>query len=289
LARTYPALDVRWAAAPDEDTVGRLLAEIDAEHPLAIDPQPDGVRLFFQLTDQRDRASGLIARMDPPAASAPVDVPDEDWAARSQASLGPVTIDRLVVTPPWARAAVRADAIEVIVLPSMGFGTGHHASTRLCLTLLQRVRVTGARVLDVGTGSAVLAIAAARLGAVRILAVDSDPDAILAASENVDLNGAGDAVEVRLMDLGLDVRPPGEPFDLVLANLTGALLVRHAATLRRLVDADGRAILSGFEKDEAETVQAAFEAAGFLQADRTDEEGWVGLLVRASPTPSTAR
>jgi ribosomal protein L11 methyltransferase len=274
---------------PDEDAIGRLLAEIDAESPLAIQPQPDGVRLFFQLAGPRNRAAEIIASIDPPPACRSVEVSDEDWAARSQASLGAVIVDRVVVRPPWARRAAGTDAIEVIVLPSMGFGTGHHASTRLCLRLLQRAQVTGARVLDAGTGSAVLAIAAAKLGAASILAVDSDPDALAAASENVDLNGLGGRIEVRSLDLGAIARSPGGSFDIVLANLTGALLARHAETLRHLVADDGVAILSGFERDEADSLRRTFAAVGLPATDRDDEDGWVGFVVRASPTRSTAR
>jgi ribosomal protein L11 methyltransferase len=287
--RTYPALDLRWPSPPDDDTVGRLLAEIDPEHPLAVDQQPDSVRVFFQLSDQRDRASEIIARIDPTATCASLDVSDDDWAARSQASLGSVTIDRVIVRPPWARESGDAEAIEVIVLPSMGFGTGHHASTRLCVRLLQRARVTETKVLDVGTGSGVLAITAAKLGAARVLAVDSDPDALAAAADNVELNGVAGVVEVRPVDLARDAEALTELFDVVLANLTGALLVRHATKLRRVVGTNGRAILSGFETDEAETVYTAFEAAGFLPADRADDDGWVGLVVRASPSPPTTR
>ena len=287
MARTYPALDLCWACPLGEDTVGLLLAEIDPEHPLAVEQRPDSIRVFFQLSDQRDRAAGIIARTDPTVTCAPVDVSDDDWAARSQASLSSVTIDRVVITPPWARETGRTDTVEVIVLPSMGFGTGHHASTRLCVRLLQRARVIEAKVLDVGTGSGVLAITAAKLGAALVLAVDSDPDALSAAADNVELNGLTGAVEVRLVDLARDVELSTESFNLVLANLTGALLVRHATKLRRLVGTNGLAILSGFEADEAMTVQTAFEAAGFLPADRADEDGWVGLVVRASPIPST--
>ena len=120
------------------------------------------------------------------------EVDDEDWAARSQAHLTRVTVGRITVAPPWD-ATPPADGALVIVYPSTGFGTGHHESTRLCLRLLQQVELTGRRAVDLGTGSGVLALAAWRLGASDIEALDYDEDAVVNARENLRLNGAESA------------------------------------------------------------------------------------------------
>ena len=139
-----------------------------------------------------------------------VDVPDEEWARRSQANLTPVRIGHIVVAPPWLAPdpvppaydlqpvpnRIRHSADHLIVIdPSTGFGTGHHETTRLCLSLLQRIELFGRRVIDVGTGSGVLAIAAALLGASSVVALDEDPEALRNARENVARNNVATLVE----------------------------------------------------------------------------------------------
>ncbi|HEX7780503.1 MAG TPA: 50S ribosomal protein L11 methyltransferase [Vicinamibacterales bacterium] len=289
MARTYPAIDVRWPDRPGDDLVDRALAEIDADSPTAVEDRDDGFRIFFPSATLRDRALKRLRESDLTPTCTPVEVPDDDWAARSQASLGPVTIDRIVVAPPWASQPDQPGQIQLVIQPSMGFGTGHHASTRLCLRLLQRIDVKGRHVVDVGTGSGVLALAAARLGASRILALDSDPDALAAASENLRLNDLTPAIELRQTDLASAADSVSDQFDVVLANLTGGLLVRHVRTLLRLALPDGALIVSGLEAAEADDVRTAFAAAGWDPDLRLDEDGWTGLTFRSSPTRSTAR
>ena len=124
----------------------------------------------------------------------------------------------------------------------MGFGTGHHATTRLCLAALQQLDLRGRTVIDVGTGSGVLAIAASLLGAANVIGIDDDADAVSAARENLALNPRA---RVTLQVGDLRHAAPANA-DLVLANLTGALLVTAADRLRQLTDSGGRLILSGF-------------------------------------------
>jgi len=159
----------------------------------------------------------------------------------------------------------------------MGFGTGHHATTRLCAALLQRLDLRGRRALDVGTGSGVLALVARALGADPVVAVDNDADAIESARESLGLNGVTD-IDLRLGDLR-DL--PLQPADVVTANLTGGLLVRTADQLTDLVATGGCLILSGVTRDEEADVTAAFRARLTL-AERMDEDEWVGLLFRRS-------
>jgi len=116
----------------------------------------------------------------------------------------------------------------------MGFGTGHHASTRLVLDWLQRVKIDGLAVLDVGTGSGVLAIAALELGAAVSVAIDVDPDALASARENAELNGVSSRIEIRELNLSAAAATLGRRFDVILANLTGGLLSRDAGAFRAL-------------------------------------------------------
>src|SRR5258706_11362791 len=145
--------------------------------------------------------------------------------------------------------------VEIVILPSMGFGTGHHVTTRLCLAALQTIDLTGRVVLDVGTGSGVLAIAADLLGAARVLGIDYDPDAIQSARENLELNPAAGHVVFETIELAARELPT---VDVLTANLTGALLIRSAAALQAAVCPGGTLILSGIQSHERDEVRERF-------------------------------
>jgi len=243
------------------DLVQAALVDFDVT---AIDePSPDSLRVFFHDAAERDRA---LIELTPA-------FPDEDWAARSQAHLTAVHVDRIVVTPPWTPEFTNRipGVTTVVIQPSMGFGTGHHATTRLCLAALQRANPRGRSVIDVGTGSGVLAIAASLLGATPAIGLDDDADAIQSARENLELNPDA-RVDLRVGDLRTSV--PGVA-DIVLANLTGTLLVQAASHLEALVAPAGRLILSGLLDQEEPAVTGAFPALSVL--DRAREEEWVCL------------
>ena len=268
--RTWPALDIAGlppADAPDAhdavqgDLLEATLTDFDVE---AIDESaPAGWRVFFRTHSGRDRAQQAIAREFAALALTAVDVPDEDWAARSQASLKAVRVGNLIVAPPW-------DApIVVAIRPSMGFGTGHHATTRLCLAALQALEVKERTVIDVGTGSGVLAIAASLLGAVDVRGIDDDEDAIQAAWDNLALNPS--AIVTLLVG---DVRTTAlSPADIVFGNLTGGLLMAGAGAIGALAGTHGKLILSGFQVDEEKDVVSAF--TGFTVERRDEEDAWV--------------
>jgi len=273
LDKTWPAIDVR-TASPD-----LLLALIDDFGPTAVEENDAGVRVFFPTTAARDDALRAVAST---ASAHPVDVPDEDWARRSQAGLQPVTVGKLTIVPnpgpnPESQIPIHSPSLPppIVILPSMGFGTGHHVTTRLCLEALQTIDLTGAVVLDVGTGSGVLAIAAERLGAVRAIGIDNDADAIQSARENLTLNPVARRTDFEVADLASGALPHAS---VVTANLTGALLVRSSATLLAAVGPGGTLILSGLLADERDEVVRAFAAAAVVW--EREEEGWVGLALR---------
>jgi len=279
--KLFPALDIRFIseAEPAFDLHDRLMAGLDDFHPTAIEESATVWRVFFDSQASRDQASAwLRAAGDPRVTCERVEVEDEDWARRSQADLQPVRAGRFVVTPPWcaaeAREAARAGDLLIIVVPSTGFGTGHHASTRLCLDLLEEIPVRGRTVLDIGTGSGVLAVAAARLGARAVIAVDNDADALAAARENLALNEVD--VQVRL-DCS-DFRTADTPrADIVVANLTGKLLCRAAADVVFRANAGGDLIVSGVLAEEEAVVAAAFGSAGAKLRAAKREDEWVAL------------
>ncbi len=285
--RTFPGLLVDWPAPPDDDALGRAIAAIDDAHPTAIDDRDAGLRAFFTNPSDRDAAAALLRAHDPTLTIAAIDVADEAWAERSQASIGAVRIGRIVVPPPGIARPPdeHAETIWIPIQPSMGFGTGHHASTRLCLSLLQDVDVRGKTALDIGTGSGVLAIAAWCLGSTHVLAIDYDDDALVSARENVELNHAGGAIDTKALDLA--DAPASVRFDVVLANITGAMLRKHAGAIAGLVAKHGGVILSGFQTDEADDVARTFADAGLVEAARRDEDTWVALRLTSNPSAPT--
>ena len=297
MPRLYPALDVTWSLVPDSDRIDLLLAEIDSESPTAVEMRDDGLRLFFTSAVARGRAAIRLLAFDPTLTCEPVEVSDEDWAERSQSAIGAIRIGSLVVTPLWSRADVGrlasmrrapgAPDTVIIIQPSMGFGTGHHASTRLCLTLLQRIPLAGRRVLDIGTGSGILAIAAWRLGAASAVGIDHDSDALTAARESVQLNRATTAVSLATADLAAGPLP-GAPFDVVLANLTGALITREASAIARAVAPGGHLIISGVMEDEEPAVTAALISTGLSLLERDQEQEWIGAVFSSIPNAPTA-
>jgi ribosomal protein L11 methyltransferase len=258
---SFPALDVQ------SDLTDGLLALIDDFEASALEQRAELVRVYFWSANVRTEAQGALRRAG--YSVEPVDVDDEDWAGRSQQGLEPVTVGRITVFPgPNANAGPQTaaahpivrnpDALKIFIQPSMGFGTGHHATTRLCLRALQELHLKDALALDIGTGSGVLAISAVGLGAARAIGIDHDADAIAAARANLRLNPGSEGVEFRVADLASANLPRA---DVVFANLTGASLVRMAGVLRRLVRPAGRLVVSGLLDEERDEVILAFADA----------------------------
>jgi len=203
-------------------------------------------------------------------------VSDSGWAENWKAHFPPLTIgERLFVHPPWIET-VPSGRIAIVLDPGMAFGTGHHASTRGCLVLLERALNTrhGARVLDIGTGSGILAIAARKLGAAVVIGIDTDFEACAIAAENGAANGVGD------VQLGMDIDAAPGPFDVVLANLFAAQLVEMAPVIAGRLAPGGSAIGAGILAAEADAVAAAWSAAGLVAYDQWRDEGWVALAYR---------
>ena len=265
--RTWPALEIQQA--DDDELIQAFLIDFNLA---AI----EGFRFFFHSIDDRDRAAAALRAEFRGIDAQSIDVPDEDWAARSQASLRAVRVGNIVVAPPWD---VPAGPVVIIIQPSMGFGTGHHATTRLCIDALQRLNIAGRTVLDVGTGSGVLAIAASLLGASRSVGIDDDADAITAAHENLQLNPQAEATllvaDLRATDVG--------SADIVIANLTGGLLISAARALQDLVARGGSLVLSGLMAVEETDVLAAFPAWSVNY--RSEEDEWLCVVISPPQLP----
>jgi len=255
-------------------------------------PTPAGLRAFFADTAS---SAGLARALSAYQASlrslgfaVAVDAPeitplhDELWASAWQQAFPPRPVgDRLLVVPPWEALGPAGDRHRVIIEPGRAFGTGQHGSTEGCLRLLEESLATAVappeRVLDIGTGTGILAIAAVKLGAPAVLALDVDPDAIAAARLNAERNGCGDRIVVAMHG----PEPLATPCPLVLANLlthTHVALVSHYA---RLTEPGAVLILGGILVGEDARVVSALAAAGFALDGRVTVEGWVSLRFHA--------
>lgn len=210
------------------------------------------------------------------------ELPDIDWVAHALAGLGIVRAGRFVLfgVHDADKLPDEDGDIPIRIDANQAFGTGHHPTTAGCLTLLDRLAgIAPERILDLGTGSAVLAVAAAKLWDRTVLATDIDAKSVEIARENVRLNGAEDLVDVVLAD-GFDAAriAAAAPFDFVFANILAGPLVDFAPAMATHVRKSGRVLLAGLMAEQEASVQAAYEAAGFRRINRIDHTVWPVLL-----------
>jgi len=204
------------------------------------------------------------------------EVEDEDWGEAWKEGLTAFSVGRVFLRPSWIRAEAPGGSAEVVLDPGMAFGTGTHPTTALCLAAVDGFLAArpGATVLDVGTGSGLLAIAARKLGAGRVVASDNDPTALEVARENAARNGV--EIEVTRADVGL-VRGP---FDLVVANILANTLVELAPGLAAQVAEGGALYLSGILAPQEEEVRAAYLDRGLREAEGRRDGEWSLLAFR---------
>ena len=228
-----------------------------------------------------DRAAAIEAlKAADPAAEVELKVtPDVDWSSEWRARLTAHRVGRLVVTPPWLAEEFTADE-RIVIDPAMAFGTGDHETTRGVLKLMQDVIREGDLVADLGAGSAVLAIAAAKLGARKAIAIELDPDAIGNAEENVERNGVADRCSILLGDAGA-LLPLVSPVRVVLANILANAVIELLPAIAKALTNDGQAIVSGILVAEHADVERAAVAAGFRVTDSiADGLWWSATLAR---------
>jgi ribosomal protein L11 methyltransferase len=208
-------------------------------------------------------------------------VPDQDWNAEWKKSFAPTRISEGVwVVPSWCEPPPESAGDLLLKLdPGMAFGTGTHPTTARCVTLIRDElgKRTGATLLDVGTGTGILAIAGLHLGVTTAVGVDPDRNSVTAARENADLNGVGDRFSVHA---GSADQAPGDRYDLVVANLIAPLLVRLADSLCARVASGGVLIVSGLLDRQRPAVVRAFAERGLVVERELAEAGWSAMLLR---------
>ena len=235
------------------------------------------VRGYFDLAAAADTAAAELRRalrVSPDVAQ----LPDADWTVSWREHFRPQHRGRVFVVAPWmaeADAPTPSGAVRVVLEPGLAFGTGDHPTTGMCLVALDLFlqRHPGARVLDVGTGSGLLCIAARKLAAGLVVGTDNDPIALRVARENAAVNGVG-------FDLRPDL-PAGARFDLVLANILANTLIELAPALSQALAPGGRLVLSGILREQADAVEAAY-AGALTPGPRSFEANWVCAVFDAT-------
>ncbi|HEX6010244.1 MAG TPA: 50S ribosomal protein L11 methyltransferase [Geminicoccaceae bacterium] len=289
------SVTTRGAAMPElpegleEDALSVSTFEIEDEATAT----PSGWRVELLYRERPDPAplEAALARACAAAGSvlegvAVEPVPETDWVAAASLRLPPIVAGRFVVHGSHARGALPAGLVPVEVEAGLAFGSGEHATTRSCLLAIDRLARTRRfrRVLDLGCGSGVLAIAAARCWTAEVVAVDNDPIAVRVAAENARTNFVAARVRAVLAD---GYRHPlvrrRAPFDLVLANILADPLVELAPALRRHLAPGGHAVVSGLLDRQADAVVAAHREQGLRLADRLDHGPWTALVMRLPP------
>jgi ribosomal protein L11 methyltransferase len=199
-------------------------------------------------------------------------IKEEDWATAWKEYYQPERVGRFLITPSWLSTPPALDRITIRLDPGMAFGTGTHPTTQLCLELLPRAAGPGALVYDIGTGSGILAIAAAKLGA-KVIAVDRDPVATAVARENCVLNQV--SLSVRTGDLLKDLE---EPADLIIANILAEVVIELTGQARSRLKPGGALLASGIIASKAGQVEAALTASGFKITHSLQKEDWLAYL-----------
>lgn len=206
-------------------------------------------------------------------------LPDVDWSEQWKQGLHAQELGRIIVCPPWLAGGHDADRV-IVIDPGMAFGTGDHATTRGVIRLMQRVIRAGDTVADLGAGSAVLSIAAAKLGAARVGAIELDPDAIGNANENVRRNGVADRVVVIEGDAAV-LLPLIAPVRVVLANIISSVLLELLPVIRASLTEDGRAMLSGMlQSERADMVEALISDGWRIEAEDAEDAWWSATIAR---------
>lgn len=282
----------RWlvvhVSSPSEELRQVLAEGLVASGGSAVVEEGDLLTTWLPEPSDTGEAVGRIRARLETATGQPVELrvevrQNEDWLGLWRDGLAPRRVgERIIVTPSWTRPETETDNdIVVVIDPQMAFGTGEHASTRGALRMLEKVVRSGMTVLDVGAGSAVLSIAAARLGAARVLAVEIDASAIENARDNIENNRCSD--RITLKNAAIDaawLNNHAALFDVIVANVLSGVLRPLLPGFHRSTRRGGRIILGGILEEEADAVKRAAAAASFdLEREDAEAGWWTGSFV----------
>jgi ribosomal protein L11 methyltransferase len=271
-----------WCAVAVRSPAGernRVAAWLVGRTGRAVEEREDGILVGVTLdeTEAGQVIGELQSAFGSQVAGSAYALPDADWTERWKGGLGPRRIGRLTVTPSWLGAITTPATI--ILDPETAFGSGEHGSTRTALVLLDRFLRAGDRVLDLGSGSGILAIAAAKLGASCATGVDLDPEVEPIACANAERNEVAAVVRLVTGDAAL-LTPLLAPVDLVLSNILRAQNQDLLPVVRAALAPEGRAIFAGMEEPERATFLSALAVAGYHILDEAVDQPWWGVAAR---------
>jgi ribosomal protein L11 methyltransferase len=271
------AIDVRPIAG-QEDSVGAWLVGRTGQ---GVEERSDGTLTAFTADEAAaDALVEEVAReLEASVDSGPRLIESADWSTRWREGLGPRTLERLTIVPSWLPQAAVSDPFTIVLDPETAFGSGEHGSTRVALTLLSRTLRPGARVLDLGSGSGILAIAAIKLGAARAIGIEIDPEANEVAVRNASRNGVADRVEFVEGDAAVLGLLAG-PADLLLSNILRIVNTALLPVIATALGPGGIAIFSGMEQPESADFQRALADAGFVALQEAVDSGWWGVAAQ---------
>jgi ribosomal protein L11 methyltransferase len=268
------AIDVR---APTEERQ-KMGAWLVARTGQAVEERDDGTLVAF-APDER-AAAALVEELGrellPPVETWSHPLETSDWSTRWREGLGPRQVGRLTIVPSWLPEASEPDPLTIVLDPETAFGSGEHGSTRAALTLLGRLLQSGDRVLDIGSGSGILTIAAVKLGAASAIGIEIDPEANAVAARNAERNAVADRVEFLEGDAAA-LAPLLGPVDLLLSNILRSTNSILLPVIHRALRPGGVAIFSGMEQVEADAFRATLGQAGFAAFQETLDAGWWGV------------
>jgi ribosomal protein L11 methyltransferase len=271
---TWWAIDVRTTAERRDVMSAWLVAQTGQ----AVEERDDGTLVTFAPDEVS--AEALMARLgrDGGAATEAIRRPLEpvDWSTRWRDGLRARRIGRLTVLPSWLSQASAPDPHTVVLDPESAFGSGEHGSTRVALSLLEQFIAPGDQVIDLGSGSGILAIAAVKLGASRAIGIESDPEANEIAARNAARNGVAARVELLEGDAGT-LAPLAGPADLLLSNILRTVNTQLLPAITSALRPGGLAIFSGMEEAEAPLFRHELDAAGFMAIRDAVDAGWWGV------------
>ena len=248
-----------------------LSADTDTSKVIIYIDENNDYREYVSFLKERFAALGIDAQIEIES------LVDEDWQNSWKQYFKPIKVSRrLVIVPAWETYDPAPEDVIITMDPGMAFGAGTHETTQLCLKLIDEYMPAGAKAIDVGTGSGILAIAEAKLGASEVYACDLDPDAVKVAKENTEANGV--AVNCFQSDL-LDAVPADSGrFDFMSANIVADIIIRMIPSLPPLMKTGSFIALSGIIDTQAKRVALAMERAGFGLSDVLTDNGWKAML-----------
>lgn len=292
-------MEKRWnridVVVPEEDAEA-LAFEVAESLALGVELIEDGFRFYVDAAVPNDLWQGKLGRLladyrdqNPERAGAVLvciqDLVEDDWADRWKAYFKPLRVGRrFLVCPTWEKSEPGAGDRVILMDPGRAFGTGHHETTRLCLEWLEdwteSNRPDTMSLLDLGTGSGILAMAGALLGFGRVLAVDNDEEAVEVARENLRVSGLEGRIVLSVGSVG----ELEERFDVVVANLQANPLIEMAHALSERLQPEGMLVLSGILVEQGESVRSAYEEAGLLFVERRSAGEWCLLAFQHKPS-----